>query len=275
VVHFVHEETGGRLPIIGVGGIMDADDAARLFDAGASLVQLYTGFVYRARPGGRARSAAPDRRRAACRPAAGRRTPSELLALDRAHVWHPVRPDARAHRPVRGRERRGRPADAGRRPGAGRRDVVVVGGHPRLPAPGAGRRAGRAVRPDEPRHVRRLTHAPAVELATTLVELTPDGLEHVFLCDSGSVGVEVAIKMALQAQRRRAAGGRLATWRGRLPRRHVPPDERLRPGRRHALAVDRRAARAGLRRPPPAEFDAAYAAELPTWSSGTRTSWRR
>ncbi|HEY7272073.1 MAG TPA: quinone-dependent dihydroorotate dehydrogenase [Actinoplanes sp.] len=47
VVHFVHEETGGRLPIIGVGGVLDADDAARLFDAGASLVQLYTGFVYR------------------------------------------------------------------------------------------------------------------------------------------------------------------------------------------------------------------------------------
>jgi dihydroorotate dehydrogenase len=47
VVNFVHQETGGRLPIIGVGGILDADDAARLFDAGASLVQLYTGFVYR------------------------------------------------------------------------------------------------------------------------------------------------------------------------------------------------------------------------------------
>jgi dihydroorotate dehydrogenase len=46
-VHFVSQETGGRLPIIGVGGIVDADDAARLFDAGASLVQLYTGFVYR------------------------------------------------------------------------------------------------------------------------------------------------------------------------------------------------------------------------------------
>jgi dihydroorotate dehydrogenase len=47
VVHFIHEETGGRLPIIGVGGVMDPDDAARLVDAGASLVQLYTGFVYR------------------------------------------------------------------------------------------------------------------------------------------------------------------------------------------------------------------------------------
>ena len=47
VVSFVHTETGGRLPIIGGGGIMDADDAARMFDAGASLVQLYTGFIYR------------------------------------------------------------------------------------------------------------------------------------------------------------------------------------------------------------------------------------
>jgi dihydroorotate dehydrogenase len=47
VVHFVHTETGGRLPIIGVGGIMVPDDATRLLDAGASLVQLYSGFIYR------------------------------------------------------------------------------------------------------------------------------------------------------------------------------------------------------------------------------------
>ncbi|GIJ27128.1 dihydroorotate dehydrogenase (quinone) [Micromonospora qiuiae] len=47
VVAFVHAETGGRLPIIGVGGIVDPDGAARMFDAGASLVQLYTGFIYR------------------------------------------------------------------------------------------------------------------------------------------------------------------------------------------------------------------------------------
>ncbi|MER7167789.1 quinone-dependent dihydroorotate dehydrogenase [Micromonospora sp. NPDC000207] len=47
VVSFVHTETGGRLPVIGVGGIMDPDDGVRMFDAGASLVQLYTGFVYR------------------------------------------------------------------------------------------------------------------------------------------------------------------------------------------------------------------------------------
>jgi dihydroorotate dehydrogenase len=47
IVHFVHTETAGRLPIIGVGGVMSADDAGRLFDAGASLVQLYSGFIYR------------------------------------------------------------------------------------------------------------------------------------------------------------------------------------------------------------------------------------
>lgn len=47
VVSFVHRETGGALPVIGVGGIMRPDDATRLFDAGASLVQLYTGFIYR------------------------------------------------------------------------------------------------------------------------------------------------------------------------------------------------------------------------------------
>ncbi|WP_229072438.1 quinone-dependent dihydroorotate dehydrogenase [Actinoplanes sp. DH11] len=47
VVKFVHDETGGRLPIIGVGGIMSVDDASRLLDAGASLVQLYSGFIYR------------------------------------------------------------------------------------------------------------------------------------------------------------------------------------------------------------------------------------
>jgi len=47
VVSFVDRETGGRLPIIGVGGILDPDDALRLVDAGASLVQLYTGLIYR------------------------------------------------------------------------------------------------------------------------------------------------------------------------------------------------------------------------------------
>lgn len=47
VVAFVHRETGGALPVIGVGGILDPDDALRMIDAGASLVQLYTGLIYR------------------------------------------------------------------------------------------------------------------------------------------------------------------------------------------------------------------------------------
>jgi adenosylmethionine---8-amino-7-oxononanoate aminotransferase len=43
-----------------------------------------------------------------------------------------------------------------------------------------------------------LTHEPAVQLAKTLVEITPKGLDIVFLADSGSVSVEVAMKMAIQ-----------------------------------------------------------------------------
>lgn len=37
----------GKIPIIAVGGIMNADDAQKKFQAGASLVQIYTGFIYR------------------------------------------------------------------------------------------------------------------------------------------------------------------------------------------------------------------------------------
>ncbi|MGH3519435.1 MAG: quinone-dependent dihydroorotate dehydrogenase [Haloechinothrix sp.] len=46
VVRFVHSHTAGKLPIIGVGGISGADDALRMLDAGASLLQVYTGFIY-------------------------------------------------------------------------------------------------------------------------------------------------------------------------------------------------------------------------------------
>ncbi len=43
-----------------------------------------------------------------------------------------------------------------------------------------------------------LTHQPAQKLADKLVEITPEGLNHVFFADSGSVGVEVSLKMTLQ-----------------------------------------------------------------------------
>jgi len=45
-----------------------------------------------------------------------------------------------------------------------------------------------------------ITHQPAVDLCRKLIEITPEPLQKVFLSDSGSVSVEVAIKMALQYQ---------------------------------------------------------------------------
>ncbi|MCP2321387.1 adenosylmethionine-8-amino-7-oxononanoate aminotransferase [Nocardia amikacinitolerans] len=61
-----------------------------------------------------------------------------------------------------------------------------------------------------------LTHEPAARLSQLLVEYTPAGLEKVFLCDSGSVSVEVAVKMCLQYWRSvgRPEKRRLLTWRG-------------------------------------------------------------
>ncbi len=46
-INYIARATGGRLPIIGVGGIMEEAGAAEKLDAGASLVQLYTGMIYR------------------------------------------------------------------------------------------------------------------------------------------------------------------------------------------------------------------------------------
>ena len=61
-----------------------------------------------------------------------------------------------------------------------------------------------------------LTHEPAARLAQLLVDITPAGLDTVFFSDSGSVSVEVAVKMALQYWRSQGRHGkrRLMTWRG-------------------------------------------------------------
>src|SRR5256886_9612411 len=77
-----------------------------------------------------------------------------------------------------------------------------------------------------------LTHEPAVRLCARLVDLS--GLDHVFLCDSGSVSVEVAIKMCLQywRSRGRAAHRRLAAPGGAAPPALSHPQRRLGPPRR-------------------------------------------
>ncbi|MEN8672175.1 adenosylmethionine--8-amino-7-oxononanoate transaminase [Nocardioides sp.] len=126
-----------------------------------------------------------------------------LLAFDREHVWHPYTSmtDPTPVRMVTGA--------AGVRlcldDGSELIDAMsswwaaIHGyGHPAMEA---------AVRSVDFAHVMfgGLTHAPAIRLAQRLVEITPADLERVFLADSGSVSVEVALKMALQWQR---GGGR-------------------------------------------------------------------
>ncbi len=46
VIRFIHQQTQGKLPIIGVGGIFTAEDAWEKITAGASLIQVYTGWIY-------------------------------------------------------------------------------------------------------------------------------------------------------------------------------------------------------------------------------------
>jgi adenosylmethionine-8-amino-7-oxononanoate aminotransferase len=140
----------------------------------------------------------------------------DLLALDREHVWHPYAslPASLPSLPVLSAEGvRLRLADG--------RELVdgmsswwcAIHGyrHPVLDS---------AVRHqlESMAHVMfgGLTHEPAVRLAERLVEITPNGLEHVFFADSGSVSVEVAIKMTMQYQRGvgRPERTRLLTVRG-------------------------------------------------------------
>ncbi len=46
VIRYIHENSGGKIPIIAAGGIFTAEDAMEKLKAGAVLVQVYTGFIY-------------------------------------------------------------------------------------------------------------------------------------------------------------------------------------------------------------------------------------
>jgi dihydroorotate dehydrogenase len=46
IVKYIHNKTGGAIPVIGSGGIFTGDDARQMIKAGASLVQVWTGFIY-------------------------------------------------------------------------------------------------------------------------------------------------------------------------------------------------------------------------------------
>ena len=128
-------------------------------------------------------------------------SPDELLAFDREHVWHPYT-SMTEPTPVRLVESasgvRLRLADGTELVDGMSSWWAAIHGYavPQLDAALADQ-AGRMA------HVMfgGLTHEPAIRLAQRLVQLAPDGLEHVFLADSGSVSVEVALKMVLQHQR--------------------------------------------------------------------------
>ncbi len=140
----------------------------------------------------------------------------ELIDFDRAHVWHPYAPMASPVAPLLVTSAQGNRltlAD-GRRPiDAMSSWWAAIHGyrHPRLDA-ALHRQA------DTMSHVMfgGLTHEPAIELARRLLDLAPARLDKVFFADSGSVAVEVAIKMALQLQRGTGHPGRtrLLTVRG-------------------------------------------------------------
>ncbi|MFI0787083.1 adenosylmethionine--8-amino-7-oxononanoate transaminase [Streptomyces lydicus] len=146
--------------------------------------------------------------------------PRDLLALDRQHVWHPYGPMPGTATPLLVESASGvrlRLAE----PAEGRSELVdgmsswwsAVHGynHPVLNDAAHGQL-------ERMSHVMfgGLTHEPGVRLAKRLVDITPEPLQHVFLADSGSVSVEVAVKMCLQYWRSvgKPAKQRLLTWRG-------------------------------------------------------------
>ncbi|PXW32239.1 UNVERIFIED_CONTAM: adenosylmethionine-8-amino-7-oxononanoate aminotransferase [Williamsia faeni] len=109
-----------------------------------------------------------------------------------------------------------------------------------------------------------LTHEPAARLAELLVEITPDPLRTVFFSDSGSVSVEVAVKMALQYWRARGETGRnrLLTWRGGYHGDTFTPMSVCDPeGGMHSLWTDV-LTRQVFAPVPPVDFESDYVAEF-------------
>ncbi len=140
---------------------------------------------------------------------------TELLAYDRAHIWHPY---SSIDEPIPAFEVES--AEGVRICLKDGRELIdgmaswwcAIHGyrHPELNR-AAEEQLGRMA------HVMfgGLTHEPAVRLSQALIDITPASLQYVFFADSGSVAVEVAIKMAIQfhAAQGRAAS-RLMTIRG-------------------------------------------------------------
>ncbi|OBG31822.1 adenosylmethionine--8-amino-7-oxononanoate transaminase [Mycobacterium alsense] len=147
-------------------------------------------------------------------------TPGQISAIDAAHLWHPYSTIGRESvAPVVAVGARGASLTLVR-DGAQVEALDAMSswwtaihghGHPELDAALTAQLATM-------NHVMfgGLTHEPAARLARLLVDITPAGLETVFFSDSGSVSVEVAVKMALQYWRSRGLPGkrRLMTWRG-------------------------------------------------------------
>ncbi len=193
-------------------------------------------------------------------------TPEQISAIDAAHLWHPYSTiGAEAVPPVVAVGahdtrltliRDGRPIEA--LDAMSSWWTAIHGhGHPALDAALAAQLATM-------NHVMfgGLTHEPAARLAQLLVDITPSGLETVFFCDSGSVSVEVAVKMALQYWRGRGRPGkrRLMTWRGGYHGDTFTPMSICDPeGGMHSLWTDV-LARQVFAPQVPRDYDAAYSA---------------
>lgn len=141
---------------------------------------------------------------------------SDLLDFDRRHIWHPytsMTEPLRTYEAVSAEGVRIRLAD-GREliDGMASWWCVIHGyNHPELNAA-----IEAQLRKTAHLMFGGLTHEPAIELARELIRITPDALQHVFFSDSGSVAVEVAIKMAIQfwGAQGRSEKSRLLTIKG-------------------------------------------------------------